>query len=415
METILAPSSNDAAFYRKRKAMLMYPVIVLPFIAVLFWLFDGGKGEKNALEAAEENQGVIQGFNAVVPNAKGGSIDDPEMENPGYGQAQLGQVLSDFTDTRRDSSLRGLNDIQPDRPGLSSTGPLMQSQPYNPPRRTSRSEYRPNPAAVVAVGGSKAAKDYYYNPPSAGSGTSAQEEQFEQQLRQYQENRKSPAQMSVANQAVHPVGEALYERVTEKQGEATVRMSDKLKTSRLAEGGETASPFNTAPTGGSRPRPTRSILSSDSQGSRKTITWMVPVTVHGDQAVREGEQVKLRLLKEVSVEGLTIPENTILYATSRLANERLQLHVGSLQLGGRLIPLDLDVYDADGAEGINVPGLSRAMGGQVKSSAVQGIQVPGIGGLGNSALNAVRMNAAGNLRQSVVRIQAGYTLFLKAQ
>jgi hypothetical protein len=36
--------SNDDTYLRQRKPMLVYPLIVIPFIAVLFYLGNGGKG-----------------------------------------------------------------------------------------------------------------------------------------------------------------------------------------------------------------------------------------------------------------------------------------------------------------------------------------------------------------------------------
>ncbi|MBC8152527.1 MAG: conjugative transposon protein TraM, partial [Bacteroidetes bacterium] len=108
---------------------------------------------------------------------------------------------------------------------------------------------------------------------------------------------------------------------------------------------------------------------------------------------------------------------TILYAICQLSDDRLRLTVRNLQLGGQLIPLDLDVYDTDGSAGINVPGLSQnaQVSGQVRSSAIQGVQLPGIGGLANSVINSARMGASNSLRQSTIRLKAGYNLFLKAQ
>jgi hypothetical protein len=126
--------------------------------------------------------------------------------------------------------------------------------------------------------------------------------------------------------------------------------------------------------------------------------------------------VKLRLLKEITADGVTIPANTILYAICHLSDDRLRLTVRSLQLSSQLIPLDLDVYDTDGSPGINVPGLvqSNQMGGQMRSSAIQGVQVPGLGGLANTVLNSARMGASSSVRQSTIRLRAGYNLFLKA-
>lgn len=91
------------------------------------------------------------------------------------------------------------------------------------------------------------------------------------------------------------------------------------------------------------------------------------------------------------------------------------MDVRSLQLNGQLIPLDLEVYDIDGIAGVNMPGLSNQVGGQLQSSAIQGLQVPGVGGLVNTVANQARTSASNSARQTTVRLKAGYNLYLKAQ
>lgn len=414
-------TQNDAAFYRKRKAMLVYPLIVLPFLAVLFWLLGGGKGEKNTDKDAYNSKAGANGFNASMPNAKGGSMNGREVEGPGYGKAPVGQLLSNFTDIRRDSATRGLKAIAVSNPTPSTTNTPSSSLASTPAMaagepKTQQVRSQPNAAAIAATsaGRTKRSKGYYYNP--AGNkpyhAASATDQQLDQQLKQYESSRTVQAIPRTNTLTSAPAADA--SRPTSNP--VTVRLSDNLTASRLAEAADNENPFLTAPTGGSRTQPTRAVLSGGNYGSKKTIAWMIPVVVHEDQVIREGQQVKLRLLKEVTAEGITIPANTILYGVCQLTNDRLQLGVRSLQLNGQLIPLDLEVYDTDGSPGINVPGMasSSQVGGQMRSSAIQGIQVPDVGGLGNAVLNSARMGASNSVRQSTIRLRAGYNLFLKA-
>lgn len=428
MNTAISATHNDAAFYRNRKAMLMYPVIILPFIAVLFWLFGGGKAERYVTEETSTGKAGASGFNAKVPTAKNGSISSREVDGPGYGKAPVGQMLSNFTNTRQDSISRGLKAIPVSNPagatvqtttypasslGRSSMGNSAKSLP-------TRSSYQANNAAIAATrpARTKAEKLYYYNAPGAKPyyTESATDQQLDRQLQQFESSRQVPAPMSrpASLTTITPTG-----MISSAEGgkSSTVRVSDNLTASRLSDPGEPESPFLTAPTGGSRTQPTRAVLSGGNYGSKKVIAWMIPVVVHEDQAIHDGQQVKLRLLKEVTADGVTIPTNTILYAICQLSDDRLRLTVRSLQLGGQLIPLDLDVYDTDGSPGVNVPGLgnSSQMGGQMRSSAIQGIQVPGVGSLANNVLNTARMGASNSVRQATIRLRAGYNLFLKAQ
>lgn len=418
MTTTISTVHSEAAFYRKRKAMLVLPLIVLPFVATLFWLFDGGKGKKYS--AGETQQTESGGFNAKVPNAKGGNISGREIDKPGYGVSQAGQVLSDFTNTRQDSvssSLNGIpNNSLPASPGMAvSLGTPNNALEQTRPRQSGT---RPNAAALAATGSARTrrGKDYYYNPPGVGPyySASATDQELDKQLRRYENSRSAPPPAARVSSSTLPE-EDISGMADIDTRSSSVRLSDNLTASRLSDIDEAVSPFFTAPTGGSRPQPTRAVLSGGSYGTKKTIAWMIPIVVHEDQAVREGEQIKLRLLKEISADGIAIPANTILYAVGHLSNDRLRLTVANLQLGGQLIPLDLEVYDTDGSPGVNVPGLSRQMDGQIKSSALQGVQVPGIGSVGNSVLNSARTGASNTVRQSTIRLRAGYNLFLKAQ
>lgn len=421
--TITLPSNEDA-FYRNRKANLVYPIIVFPFITALFWILGGGKGERYLAEEQAAGRAGASGFNANIPTAKNGSINGREVETPGYGKAVSGQVLSVFGNTRQDSLSKGLKAI-----------PAITETPLNPvvepasslvagPTVPSRRRVSVNNSAAVAVATQgkqrpKGGKPYYYSPPGASTGYytgAATDQQLAAQLRDYQNTRSQPASSLNVNQ---PRSEAISSQATQQDTKAaTVQVSDNLTATRLDEPMNPADAFYTAPTEGSRRRSQRAVLSGgNSYGSKKTVAWMIPVVVHEDQAIKEGQQVKLRLTREIAADGITIPANTILYAVCNLADDRLRLSVRSLQLGGQLIPLDLDVYDTDGSPGINVPGLSTnsQMGGQMRSSAIQGVQVPGVGGLGNAVLSSARMGASNSMRQSTIRLRAGYNLFLKAQ
>ena len=47
MNTAISAQRSDEAFFRNRKAMLMYPLIILPFVIALFWILGGGNGERD--------------------------------------------------------------------------------------------------------------------------------------------------------------------------------------------------------------------------------------------------------------------------------------------------------------------------------------------------------------------------------
>ena len=423
MNTAISAHS-DAAFYRNRQAMLVYPLIAFPFLVALFWILGGGKGDRYVAQEVAASREGANGFNAKVPTAKSGTITGRQIDNPAYGKAAVGQVLSSFTNTKQDSASQGLRALPVDKSADSHVSslaatPAVTRSVADPATGSARSRSTgrgsgPSAAAVAATGTSRK-KGYYYNPPGPRPyySQSATDQQVDQQLQQYERSRAVPLSSVRSSSGIDAPG-AMANQADARP--ATVRVTDNVTASRLTDA-EVESPFLTAPTGGSRPQPTRAVLSGGNYGTKKAIAWMIPVVVHEDQLLRDGEQVKLRLLKEITADGVTIPANTILYALCQLSNDRLRLTVRNLQLGGQLIPLDLDVYDTDGSAGINVPGLSQSgqIGGQVRSSAIQGIQVPGVGGLATAVLNSARQGASQSARQTSIRLRAGYNLFLKAQ
>lgn len=431
MNTAISVTHTDAAFLRNRKAMLVYPAIIFPGLIALFWILGGGKGDRYSAEETMANRAGASGFNAKMPNAKGGSINDRGVEAAGYGKATGGQTLSSFTNTRQDSVTHGLKAMPVNNPStavapdhnfsLASSPVVGSTNISTSPTRSYSARYsgQNNAAALAATRSNtpRAGKGgYYYNAPGSKSyyAPSATDQQLDKQLQQYENSRYSPAPI----QRTNPVGLTdVPAPAASPERTATVQVSDNLAATRLAEPSVTEEVFHTAPTSGSRRAPERAVLSgASSYGNKKTIAWMIPVVVHEDQTIRDGQQVKLRLLKEITADGVTIPVNTVMYAICKLSDDRLQLTVRNLQLQGQLIPLDLTVYDTDGSEGINVPGLTQSSqtGGQLRSSAIQGLNLPGLGGLANTVLSSARMSALQSARQTTIRLRAGYNLFLKA-
>ena len=414
MNTAGTISNSDAAFYRDRKAMLVYPLIIIPFTTALFFVLGGGKGNRYVAEDALAGKPGSGGFNATMPSAENSKINGRNIDAPGYGKAKAGQVLSSFTHTRADSSTSGLKAISVNNKASSvshasslAANTSATSAPL-PTATTAKSSYvKPK----VRKYESKANGGYYYKGP--GYANSGSDQQVASQLRTYESTRYATAAAPVnANQ---PVVEPNYANGSGEGGRpATVQVSDNLTATRLVEP-INADAFNTAPTLGSRRQAERAVVSGgNSYGSKKTVAWMIPVVVHEDQVFKSGNTVKLRLTKEISADGITIPANTILHAVCQTSEDRLRMVVRSLQLNDQLIPLDLEVYDIDGIAGVNMPGLSNNTSGQLQSSAIQGIQVPGVGGLVNTVANQARMSASNSARQPTVRLKAGYNLYLKA-
>ena len=87
----------------------------------------------------------------------------------------------------------------------------------------------------------------------------------------------------------------------------------------------------------------------------------------------DGSRVRLRLLDDVEIGGMSVPKGTYLYATmSGFSKQRVKGKVGSVFVGDQIKTINLSIYDTDGLEGLYVPSSSfRETAKEIGSSAMQ--------------------------------------------
>ena len=87
----------------------------------------------------------------------------------------------------------------------------------------------------------------------------------------------------------------------------------------------------------------------------------------------DGSRVRLRLLDDVEIGGMSVPKGTYLYATmSGFSKQRVKGKVSSVFVGDQIKTINLSIYDTDGLEGLYVPSSSfRETAKEIGSSAMQ--------------------------------------------
>ena len=132
-----------------------------------------------------------------------------------------------------------------------------------------------------------------------------------------------------------------------------------------------------------------------------------------DEKIKNGQRVAVRLLEEYKQDGIRIPANTHLQAICKI-DDRLRLTIRSLEMNGKIIPLQLEAYDSDGLAGIYCPEASKS----VKTAANDLITTAGssLGGLVGNLANTVIRTGATIARtasgENTVTINSGYEFYL---
>ncbi|MBB4038315.1 conjugative transposon TraM protein [Dysgonomonas hofstadii] len=68
-----------------------------------------------------------------------------------------------------------------------------------------------------------------------------------------------------------------------------------------------------------------------------------------------GREVQIRLLESMQAGNIRIPVNSIVTGSCKIAGERLDIMINSIQYAGNIIPVEILVYDTDGQRGIFIP------------------------------------------------------------
>ncbi|MBE9462065.1 conjugative transposon protein TraM [Dyadobacter subterraneus] len=145
----------------------------------------------------------------------------------------------------------------------------------------------------------------------------------------------------------------------------------------------------------------------------------IKAVVHQEQSLVTGSVIKLRLTADIYVAGTLIPKDTFIYGTVTVNGERLLVEISSIRLNISLFPVKLSVYDLDGQPGIYIPGsISRSVAKQSVSQDIQGISLgsidPSFGAQAASAgIQAAKTLLGKKAKLVQVSVKAGYQILLK--
>lgn len=137
------------------------------------------------------------------------------------------------------------------------------------------------------------------------------------------------------------------------------------------------------------------LYASDQKGQQEAALTedlgTIRAVIYQDQQIVDGGRVQLRLLEPVTVRGMKIPANTIIYGVGSFGAERVGIGINSLQYEGRIFPIKLMVHDMDGMPGVFVPNVLAAQEGKQLLGQAVGSANYNLSGTGTSARAAATM------------------------
>lgn len=414
---------------QQRKKMLVYPLMGLLFLGCMWLIFAPSSEDR---EKARQGQG----FNTDMPLPEDSKIIGDKAK--AYEQLQLENrqkerrgMVGDLSSFWHDGAEK------PDTAAASDDYRLTQTEPSGNERADKRQAgIRSSAAAYQRLNTSLGT---FYEPPKEDKEKEELRERIDEleAMLMAQEGKPSSMEEQVALLEKSYELAARYQNGKNNAGQTA--QSEEMETSAKADGKS----MKAEPVSGVRPavvsalpQPmTDSAFIADYAGERNygfhtaigtaeaSEKNTIAACVQGDQTITDGQTVKLRLLEPMRVSGRVIPRNTLLVGAARLQGERLGIGITSLEHGGNIIPVELEVYDSDGQAGIFIPGsmeidAAKEIGANMGSSLGSSINISTDAGaqlasdLGRGAIQGISQYISKRMRTIKVHLKSGYRVLL---
>ncbi|WP_277015067.1 conjugative transposon protein TraM [Flavobacterium lindanitolerans] len=407
---------NQLKRERKRKLMLILPVLVLPFITLIFWALGGGR-----TYGTESSEKKIPGVNFRLPDAQ--ISEEADLDKMGY-----------YTKAKKDSIK--FQEMVRNDPSYRDAGPMEgQAQQFNgyPPAGTgmNNSLYGsghndPNTQKIYERlsilnrelarpgSGNPYQESYEMGQRGANALKGSEVDRLEQMMNMMSQPEGDDPEMRQLN--------GMLEKILDIQHPDRVRQ--KLKDGSDAKRGQVY-----AVTGAQKENNVTVLTAGKTRNgagffaleeNAETLEQnAIQAAVHENQTIVTGSTIKLRLLNDITVNGTLIPKDNFVFGKASLEGERLTIKIASIRYRNSLYPVELAVFDLDGMDGIRIPGaITRDVAKQSVDRSLQAIGMtsldPSVEAQATGAgIEAVKSLVSKKIKLVKVMVKAGYKVLLR--
>ena len=419
-------AERSQAFLRKRKMMLVLPLLVIPFLTMAFWAMGGGKGADGSKPSRNS-----QGLNLNLPDA---NLKDDKLSDKlsFYDKAdkdsmKLAEEMRNDPYYNRKDSLKGsfngeggqLEQIT--QSTASKFNQRLNTSPYETSNNNPEQKVMQKLALLekemnktTATNREEPLSDYSVQKDEAFSGEVDRLESMMQMMNKGNENDPEIKQMDNTLDKIldiqHP--ERVKDRIKEKslQNKETVfAVSKESKHESIS----------LLDTGKKKPDTQAGFYGLNEEPAISEDNNAIEAVVHENQTLVNGAVVKLRLLNDIYINGSPIPKGNFVFGVASLNDERLEIEINSIRCNQSLFTVKLEVYDMDGLPGIYIPGaITRDVAKQSADNSLQLMELSTMDPSLKAQAAAAGINTAKSLLSKKVKlvkvmVKAGYQVLLK--
>ncbi|MBN8880656.1 MAG: conjugative transposon protein TraM [Sphingobacteriales bacterium] len=416
---------------RKRKMMMVLPLLVVPFLTMAFWALGGGRGSSGKVITTRQ-----KGLNLQLPSAnlKDDAMTDKmsfydqadkdsiklaeEMRNDPYYRNQdsmqqaynneLEQITQQSAEKFNQSSIiqnGGLKTSPYDKSGIPAEEKVMKKL-----AELNKAINQPDPEQL-----SKDTEEYVQGNGDYSFGSDVNRLENMMNLMNNKGADNDPEMIQLENTLEKILDIQHPERVTERIKEKSLLHKEAVYPVSTIARKESISLLDT----GMEKKSASGFFGLEDQQVLSEESNSIEAVVHETQTLVNGAVVKLRLLNDVYINGALIPKGTFAFGMAALAGERLEVEIHSIRYNQSLYPVKLEVYDIDGLPGIYIPGaITRDVAKQSADNGLQLMELTTLDPSLKAQATAAGISAAKGLlskkvKQVKVLVKAGYKVLLK--
>ncbi|RTL60105.1 MAG: conjugative transposon protein TraM [Sphingobacteriales bacterium] len=413
---------RSQAFLRKRKMMLVLPLLVIPFLTMAFWALGGGQGKQTAAVVKQP------GLNLNLPDSK---LKDENLTDKlsFYDKADKDSLKMEewmrsdpYYKQKQDTGAFPGNELEQ----ITQNTATKYNQRLNP------SPYEPtknNPEQKLMEKLALLQKEINKQPDTDVNKQKETlqirpDDEFSSEVDRLENLFQSMNKSNTGDPEMQQINSTL-ERILDIQHPQ--RVKDKIKEKSLKQK-ETVFPVNRIPvitnislldTSKSKTSYGNKFYGIDDIDLESNEKNAIEAVVHSNQILVNGAVIKLRLTTDIYINGTLIPKGNYVNGIVSLNNERLEIEINSIRYGNSLFPVKLEIYDLDGLPGIYIPGaITRDVAKQSANNSLQLMELttldPSLKAQAAAAgVNTVKGLLSRKVKQVKVMVKAGYKVLLR--
>ena len=387
---------------KRRKMLLMLPILVIPFLTLGFWALGGGRTSK-------ASSVIGKGLNLALPDARlkedklldkldfydksdSDSLkmeelmrNDPYYNEQGDPENHPANELEELTSTKASKYNQRLNVSPYDMKAADPSDKILQ-------KLKSLEKEMNSPVASSELN------------PKKDDAFSSEVQRLEEMMRMNNTSTADDKEMETLNKTLESILDVQHPE----------RVKEKLRSTSLANKGFTCAVSKQS---GSDTLVKGFFSASDDKEIASATS--IEAVVYENQTLVNGAVVKFRLVNTIYINGKLVPQGSFVYGLASLDGERLMIEINSIRSSTNLFNVKLEVYDMDGLPGIHIPGsINRDVAKQSADNSLSLLELgavdPSLKAQAASAgVGAVKGLLSKKVKLVKVMVKAGYKILLK--